>query len=302
MIDLPDFVSMVERSTRLIEEGAACPSLVNGNESGKIPDLLLVRRTYPSHFESSVYSPVMCMVLQGAKETIAGMQSALLAAGEVLVVSHDLPVETRVIGASPSRPYLAVFMPIDLEILRSLSEQVGIIDEADVEAVSLDTAVAEPELIDALARYLSLPVGSLEAQVITPLIQREIHFRLLAAPIGRMLRNLLRVSGHANKIAQSIKQLRENFRKPLTLPVLALGVGMSTSSFHAHFKAVTGTTPLQYQKDLRLIEAKRLLLTESITVTSAALVVGYESMSQFSREYSRKFGVSPSADVYRKAV
>lgn len=188
-------------------------------------------------------------------------------------------------------------MSIDLSIIRSLSEQIGNSDIENKHARSLEVSTAEPALIEALGRYLSLPGNSVEAEVLAPLIRREIHFRLLTAPHGAMLRNLLSPGGHASKIAKAIKLIRLGYRAPLALPSLANAVGMSQSSFHAHFKSITGTTPLQYQKDLRMIEAKQLLSEGAHTVTSAAFVVGYESASQFSREYARKFGTSPKHDL-----
>ncbi|NYJ13831.1 AraC-like DNA-binding protein [Rhizobium leguminosarum] len=300
-MDIDDLIPLAERHALLANENWRCASLINEKRSYDVPGLLVIRKTCPSAFEASIYSPVFCLVLQGAKETSVGNQSASVAAGEMLLVSHELPVETRVTHASPVSPYLAVFVSIDVGLARSLLDQAGPNGMGAGNGRSLDTAVADAPLIEALARYLLLPANSLEAEIIAPMIQREIHFRLLMAPVGAMLRNLLSPGGHASRVAKAIKTIRENFRESLALSVLANSVGMSQSSFHSNFKSVTGTTPLQYQKDLRLISARQLLAEGTHSVTSAALAVGYESISQFSREYSRKFGASPRNDLVSDA-
>ena len=134
------------------------------------------------------------------------------------------------------------------------------------------------------------------SKVLGPLTSKEIHYRLLMAPFGGMLRSLIRYDSNASAIARALGHIRADIRSPIAVPDLARRVGMSTSSFHKHFKTITSTTPLQYQKDLRLLEAQRLLKTGGASVTAAAFDVGYESPSQFSREYARKFGVPPSRD------
>jgi AraC-like DNA-binding protein len=156
---------------------------------------------------------------------------------------------------------------------------------------------ADPTLLDALRRYLELVDSPADAKVLGPLVSREIHYRLLVAPFGGMLRRLIRRDSNASAIARAIGHLRGDLCSPVVIPDLARRVGMSTSSFHKHFKAVTATTPLQYQKELRLLEARRLLTTGGASVTAVAYEVGYESSSQFSREYARKFGVPPSRDM-----
>ena len=148
-------------------------------------------------------------------------------------------------------------------------------------------------------RYLDLMDKPLDAQVLGPMILKELHFRLLLSPIGGMLRNLLSVDSHASRIAKSIQQIRVRFREPLVVGALARVAGMSPSSFHHHFKSVTGTTPLQYQKDLRMIEARTLLERGVPSVSFAGFEVGYESATQFSRDYSRKFGCSPKHHLTR---
>jgi AraC-like DNA-binding protein len=261
-----------------------------------LPSLIVLRREEVSDIEAVVYEPVICLILQGRKETSIGDQFADLGPGDALLVSHDLPVVSRITVASPKEPYLAVILKLDLGLVRGLYEQLADIVQADAEGRSLAAARAEPVLISTLERYLDLMDSPLDAEVLGPAILREIHYRLLLSPSGRMLSNLLVVDSHASRVAKAIRQLRRDFRAPLTLTELAKTAGMSATSFHHHFKAVTGTTPLQYQKDLRLIAARALLTEKSKTVTDVALATGYESPTHFSRDYKRKFGKPPSRD------
>ena len=150
-----------------------------------------------------------------------------------------------------------------------------------------------------MERYLELMNAPMDAQVLGPMILKEIHYRLLLSPIGGMLRNLLSVDSQASRVAKSIQWIRSRFREPLVVGELAQVAGMSQSSFHEHFKSVTGTTPLQYQKDLRMIEARTLLERGVPSVSFAGFEVGYESPTQFSRDYSRKFGCSPKHHLAR---
>lgn len=273
-------------------QGTSCdPALVEPVEG-----MVLLRHHEPTSWTATVYDPVICLILQGRKETAARDRSVVLSAGDALVVSHDLPVVARITQAEPGRPYLAMIVTLDTTLLRRLYDEVGAVPFADTELHALAAHRADPDLVEALSRYLALASSPVEARVLLPLIRQEVHFRLLMAPNGGMLRQLLRHGSHASQVARAIAHLRENFRGPLSIPELARRVGMSQSSLHKHFKAVTSTTPLQYMKELRLLEARRLLSEGEHTVSSAAYEVGYESPNQFSREYSRKFGVSPRMD------
>jgi len=252
-----------------------------------------VRFTAPTTFEACVYQPLVCFILQGEKEIDTGGRKVRVGAGDSVVVSHHLPVVARVTRASHDAPYLALVASLDLAELRSLHDELG---EPPVdgppEACSIAPTV--PAVLDVWARVVALLDDPRGAGVLAPLLLRELHYRLLTTPQGTMLRRLLHHDSHASKIARAIVEMRRTYRERLMVPELARGVGMSTSSFHRHFKAITGTTPLQYQKDLRLTEAQRLLQSPEHSVSTAAFEVGYESATQFSREYSRKFGVPPS--------
>lgn len=282
---MEELVEQVRRRTR---NGST-----NQMDARPMGNLLLLAQDSPSEFEATVYDPVLCLILQGRKQVWLGDQRLSLGAGECLLVSHDLPVRSRITRA----PYLAVVMEIDIAVVRALYDQV---DEAVLESVppsAASTHRAEPELIDALCRYLEVAGSRRDQKVLGPLIAKEIHYRLLVAPYGGMLRRLIRHDSIASAVARAIRHIRADLRSPIAIPELAQHVGMSTSSFHKHFKTVTSTTPLQYQKELRLLEARRMLRTNGASVTMAAFDVGYESPSQFSREYARKFGVPPSREV-----
>jgi AraC-like DNA-binding protein len=255
-------------------------------------DLVLLRQSAPSPLEASLYEPVLCLILQGEKEVAIGTQTLPFGSGECLLVSNELPVCSRITRA----PYLALVLKLDVAGIRKLYDEVA---DSTLDSELASAAVthrADPELLDALRRYLALADSPADAKVLAPLISKEIHYRLLVAPFGGMLRCLIRHDSNASAIARAIGHIRSELRSPLTIPELAQRVGMSASAFHKHFRTVTSTTPLQYQKELRLLEARRLLKTAGATVTTVAYEVGYESSSQFSREYARKFGVPPSQD------
>ena len=261
-----------------------------------LPRLSVLRREVRSDIEAMVYEPVMCLILQGSKVTSIGDQTVELLPGDALLVSHDLPVVSRITRASRQEPYLALILSLDLGLARSLYDQVADAPAIDAPARSLAASPAGESLLEPLVRYFELMDNPMDARVLGPSILREIHYRLLLSPAGRMLRHLLVADSHASRISKAIRKVRAEFRSPLSVPDLARTAGMSASSFHEHFKSVTGTTPLQYQKDLRLIEAKTLLLNRNHTVSEAAYAVGYESPTHFSRDYSRKFGLPPSRD------
>ena len=266
-------------------------------EFSTLPGLSIYRRDAVSDIEVVMYEPVICLILQGSKTTSIGSQTVELNPGDALLVSHHLPVVSRITRASADEPYLALILSLDLGLVRSLYDQVADAPVEDTPSRSLSSAPADPAWLEPLVRYGELAANPLDAKVLGPSVLREIHYRLLLSPIGGMLRSLLVSDSHASRISRAIVTLRSGFRSDLSVPELARTAGMSVSSFHEHFKAVTGTTPLQYQKDLRLIEARGMLAGRSHGVSEAAYAVGYESPTHFSRDYSRKFGIPPSRDA-----
>lgn len=266
-------------------------------ESRTLRGITVFRRDRVSDIEAFIYEPVICLILRGAKVTTIGDQVADLKAGDALLVSHDLPVASRITRASPEAPYLALILVLDMGLVRGLYELVGDALMPVDSARSITVGTADPAWLKPLERYLELMDRPLDARVLGPSLLREIHYRLVMSPIGAMLRNLLAVDSHASRIARAIARMRTDFRAPLAVADLARTAGMSASSFHDHFRSVTGTTPLQYVKDLRLIEARRLLSEERHPVAATAFAVGYESPTHFSRDYSRKFGRPPCRDA-----
>ncbi len=256
----------------------------------------------PTPLEATLYHPLLCLILQGRKETILGGQRIICSAGDSLVVSHDVPVVARVTEASSRTPYVGLVLTLDLVEIRSLYDEIGAASIEEGRARAFDISETEERLFDAVERLFDLADRPHEIPVMAPLIRREVHFRLLIARHGAMLRQLLRHDSHASRIARAIARIRSDYAAPIAVADLAAIAGMSPSSFHEHFKAVTATTPLQYQKELRLIEARRLLAESGHSVSAAAFAVGYESPTQFSREYSRKFGSPPRQDMIAAAV
>jgi AraC-like DNA-binding protein len=258
--------------------------------------LVLFRQDAPSAIEASVYETVLCLILQGRKQVSVGGQTLSFGPGECLLVSHDLLVRSRVTSA----PYLSLVLQVDAATIRKLRHEVAEVADSVLDSERPRAAVthrADPRLLDALRRYLAVAESPSDAKVLGPLVSQEIHYRLLVAPFGGMLRRLAAHDSNASAIARAIGHIRGDIRSSIVIPELARRVGMSASSFHKHFKTITSTTPLQYQKELRLLEARQLLKTGSASVTTVAFEVGYESTSQFSREYARKFGVPPSHDT-----
>ena len=283
--------NLIEKSLQLSD------NIVDGeialNEGSRF---LLLKSSVTSDLNAILYEPVLCLILQGSKEVAVGARVIEFGVGESLIVSHELPVVSRITQASKDKPYLALVLGVNLNIIRSLYEEFGESAMLMDGSRSLEVDRAGNELLDPLYRLVKASQNKIDSLVLFSQILREVHFRLLQARFGGMLRELLRVDSRASNISKAISIIRSQFMNTLSVPDLAKSVGMSTSSFHHHFKSITESTPLQYQKDLRLLEARRLITTARESVTSAALKVGYESPNQFSREYTRKFGVNPRSD------
>ncbi len=258
--------------------------------------LMLIQSPTDTELNATFYEPVICLILQGSKKVITSERELIFGKGELLLVSHGLPVVSKIMDACEESPYIALVMGVNLNIVRSLYEEFG---ESALEmesGKSVEVEKASEPLMDSLYRLLLATQNKIDSMVLFGQILREVHFRLLQARSGGMLRDLLRVDSAASSISKAISIIRNQFNETLSVPEIAKSVGMSTSSFHQHFKSVTESTPLQYQKDLRLLEARRLIKSEGASITETALKVGYESPNQFSREYTRKFSINPSAD------
>jgi AraC-like DNA-binding protein len=274
-----------------------CPT--DGINATPIDGLVFMRASagsmLPSH---SIYRPCLCAVVQGAKQVSVGDQTLDYGLGQCLIVSVDLPAFGRVTQASVDEPYLAIALEFDVQMIRAVLEE---LPDAPVPAEGLGRGILVAEttaaLTDCLLRLVRLLATPQAIPVLYPAIMKEVCFWLLTGPHGSELCKLALPDGHTRRIAQAIYLIREHFTRAIRVQELAAAARMSLSSFHEHFKAVTSMTPLQYQKQLRLLEARRLMLVEGSSASGAAYQVGYESASQFSREYSRMFGVSPRQDA-----
>ena len=264
-----------------------------------IGNLFFSRRSSPKQFVHTAQWPCFALVVQGAKSLTLGSDVYRYGIGDYLVVSLDLPVVSRVVEASAKAPNLGLGMRIEPDRLKELLARISIARPAiavgDMRAVAVNKAA--PDLLDAVVRLLRLLDRPEDIPALAPLIEQEILYRVATGPFGPSLLQIATIETPTNKIAQAVAWLRQNFTQPLRIKELAGRVGMSTSSLHHHFKSVTALTPVQYQKQLRLHEARRLMLVERLDVGTAGYNVGYESPSQFSREYSRLYGLSPLRDV-----
>jgi AraC-like DNA-binding protein len=262
--------------------------------SRKMPDLEAYTSNRPGNIEASVYDPVVCLILQGSKMVAVRDRCYQLDAGKALVVSHATPVISQITDASSQTPYLSFVLTLNLEIIHDLHNQISEGARPTARASSLSYGAADPSWLAPLLKYAELATSPLDARILGPATLREVYYRLLLSEIGGGLTNLLSDDSHASRIARAISALRADYRSPLRVSDLAKTSAMSPSSFHEHFKVVTSTSPLQYQKDLRLIEAHSMLTAQRCSVAEAAFAVGYESASHFSRDYSKKFGHPPS--------
>jgi len=261
----------------------------------RIPGIFTVRATQPSGLIHAISSPLACFVVQGDKAVTMGSTTFAFSAGDSLLISADVPTVSQITRASAAEPYLSFVVELDPALIAELVGEMGTADGADdapvrVEPTDAEVADAALRVMRLLERPASLPV--LQGQLV-----RELHYWLLAGRHGSAIRRLGWPDSHARRVGRAVALLRAEFARRLPVERLAGEAGMSPSSFHEHFRAVTSLSPLQFQKQLRLIEARRLMTAEGAPASSAAFEVGYESVSQFTREYRRLFGLPPVRDV-----
>lgn len=261
-----------------------------------IPGLTTIRSVTPSGLLHAISQPLVCLVLQGSKQVAMGTQSFSFGAGDSLLITADVPTVSQITCASADAPYLSLVLELDPAVIADLAmqmkEEATIADGTPVRVEPTDAEVADAalRLMRLLDRPASIPV--LHAQLV-----RELHYWLLEGKHGAAIRRLGWPDGHARRVGRAVALLRAEFARPLPVDRLAATAGMSPSSFHHHFRAVTSLSPMQFQKQLRLIEARRLMMSEGRSASSAAFAVGYESVPQFTREYRRMFGLPPGKDM-----
>ncbi len=269
-----------------------------------VAPLTLYRLSAPSLPVYGVQKPTFCMVAQGCKQAVLGEEVHLHDPSRFLLVSVDLPIAAQVIEASPDEPYLGFCLDIDPRqisaLLLDMESGGGPPSSADgASARSLSLSRTDLPLLDAVVRLLRLLDTPQDVPVLAPLALREILYRLLSGAQGAQLRRRVLHDSLTQRVARAIDWLKRHYAEPLRIETIAQEVCMSPSGLHHHFKAVTALSPLQYQKRLRLQEARRLMLSEALDAATAGYRVGYQSPSQFNREYSRLFGAPPLRDLAR---
>ncbi|WP_253183266.1 AraC family transcriptional regulator [Sphingobium phenoxybenzoativorans] len=252
----------------------------------------------PTPLTHGLYKPMLYFVLQGAKRVIIGGRTLEYRAGELLVASIDLPVIGQVIEASPEKPLMIVALALDPASIAALLIDMPNGGESAAEA-GISISPITPGLIDPLLRIARLLDAPEDVPVMAPMLEREILYRVLQGPQGPILRQIAQSDSRLSRIRRAIDWIGQNYAESLKIDHLASLAGMSASSFHRHFKAVTAMSPLAYQKSIRLQEARRRLIMAPAEAARVAYAVGYESPSQFSREYTRLFGLPPLRDAAR---
>lgn len=263
-----------------------------------VPGLSLFRRDEPTEPITGMYEPSVCLVAQGAKRVLLGDDTYVYDAHNYLITSVHLPTVVQIVEASREKPYLGLRLMLDLREISQLMTDSNLPPPRTQQSsrgmatgeVTLPLLTAFQRLIDLLAEQQDIPI-------LAPVIQREIIYRLLVGDQGARLRQIASAGSQSHQIARAIDWLKGNFSQPLRIDDLAAQARMSSSTFHHHFRSMTALSPLQFQKQLRLREARRLMLAERMDAANAAFQVGYESPSQFSREYNRMFGAPPLRDI-----
>ncbi|MBD1913215.1 AraC family transcriptional regulator [Leptolyngbya sp. FACHB-8] len=275
----------------------------NGIHSTAIAQLELMRESVAPTALRAVYEPTLCIILQGRKETLLGQETYHYGAAQYIVVTVDLPLSGNIVEATPDQPYLCFKLNLDATELWHIIDQLQRSPNQKESSVrGLFVSDANTRLIECATRLTRLLDTPEDIPFLAPMMIREIYYRLLMGDQNEAVWQIATSGSYMQRIAEVIKQIKTEFTKPLSMEDLAKQARMSSASFHRHFKAVTSMSPLQYQKQLRLLEARRLMLAEDVDATRAAYQVGYESPSQFNREYSRMFGAPPKKDVDRLRV
>ncbi|WGM45963.1 HTH-type transcriptional activator RhaS [Brevundimonas sp. NIBR10] len=286
-------------TTREIASLIARHASRDGFHATPIAGLTLARSSTVTMPMPNVYRPQMCLVAQGQKEVTLGDHVFRYAPGRYGIVTYDLPVTGYVVEATPDKPYLCLFLDFDPIMLGQLALRVPPPPGTPAQPIGKTVSDAGGGLLEASLRLLRLLDDPVALAVLGPLAEQEILYRLLAGPNGARMRHITSSQGRVAQVGRAIAWIGKHFRERFSIDRLAAEVGMSPSGLHEHFRAVTAMTPLQFQKQLRLQDARSLMLIEDIDVATAALRVGYESPSQFSREYRRHFGEPPARDISR---
>lgn len=274
-----------------------------GNYPTSINGVRIVRRNNPTEFMRCFYNPSCILVLQGLKHMLYGNENLVYTKGQYVVSCTDIPVSSRVVEASDDKPFVVFILELDSNIISNLILETKLPKSIDTNPKALGIADTDNELLDAFYRLaLLIEKPESEQQIMSPIIIKEIYYRLLTGPLGSQLRLINTKGTRSNQIAQAISLIKERYSEKLNMDEVAKAVNMASASFYRNFKKVTQVSPLQYQKQLRLNEAQRLVLSGEHNAESASYIVGYESPTQFSREYKKMFGNPPKTDVKNLVV
>ncbi len=272
----------------------------DGMHKTALPRTDLFYAARPGEPVPTLYQPALCVLAQGSKQVMLGDDVYVYDKHNYLVISVDMPATGQILQATPKSPYLCLKLDLDMNKVADLILEMGLDQQPDAKHQrAMAVSALTPELLDAVLRFTRLLKNPAEIPVMAPVIEREIMYRLLMGPEGSRLRQMARAGSHAQQVARAISWIKKNYDKPFSMEKVAKAAGMSRSSLHEHFKTMTALSPLQYQKQIRLQEARRMILVEAQDAATAGFNVGYESPSQFSREYSRLFGAPPLRDVAR---
>lgn len=290
---------MLAMNTQLNELRALAARAENRRTETGIPRVAMVQGEVPEHLLAAVYDPMINLILQGSKSMTVGDRTLRYDPATYFVMSIELPAVGKVHPAISGEPYLAVSLTLDPAILAMLLADLPKPTERFEQEAGFSVAAVTPELMDAWVRMLRLMDRPQDITALAPAYEREILYRVLQGPQGWMLREIAAPDTAMARISLAIQWIRRDFAEPIRVDDLAQKAAMSVSAFHRHFKAVTNLSPLQYQKRVRLLQARTLLVANAKSVTTAAFEVGYESATQFSRDYARVFGLPPARDAAR---
>ena len=268
-----------------------------GDRATDIPGLRLYRRSEPSPCVSAAYQPSLVVFAQGQKRINVGKTTHICDGSNFLLTSVDLPVVSQVVRATKDQPILGLILNLEMPMVREILSQHEFRLDQDSNASAMAVGISSTDLLDACIRLITLLDQPQDIPFLAPLIQREIIFRLLRSPQGKHLRAIATLGEQTHRTAKAVEWLRTNYAKPLRVEDLATMARMGVSTLHHQFHSLTAMSPLQYQKQLRLHVARERMLNGGIDAASAAFEVGYESASQFNREYSRFFGQPPMRDI-----
>ena len=262
--------------------------------------LRLRRASSPTELGHGVSDPALCVIAQGSKEIMLGDHRYQYDPAHYLIATAELPIASQITEASKEHPYLGLVLTLDPTFVGSVMVEAGHPAPRSHSAMkAIDVSPLDAGLLDAVVRLVRLLDSPTDARFLAPLVKREIVYRLLTGEQGGRVCHIAALGGHTHRIAKAIERLRKDFDQPLRIENIARELGMSVSGFHHHFKEVTAMSPLQFQKQLRLQEARRLMLDEHLDAASAGYRVGYDDAAHFNREYKRLFGVPPMRDVHR---